>query len=512
MSVPGMVAAGHQLTANAAQEVLRAGGNAFDAVIAGFFTSCVSEPVLASLGGGGFLLGMPTGSQPFVLDCFTQTPGQAPTGSGADIEQVTVDFGSTTQDFHIGFGTVAVPGIVRGMFEVQKVHGSLPMTELVAQAVALARQGVIISEEQAHIFTLVEPIFISRASGRAVFESTRVPGRVCQAGEVLQMPALAELFEALAIEGEGLFYRGEVARDIADLCQGVSGLGYDDLEHYQCVYRVPLKHQFMGAEVLTNPPPSAGGSLIVFSLALLDKVSDGQFGTAEHVVRFAEIMELTDVARLRATPDANQPWPDLEILLDPNNVKAFRADLRERLQVSRGTTHLSVIDAAGNAAALSVSNGEGCGEIVPGCGLMLNNMLGEADLNPHGIGHYPPGERMSSMMAPTMARLADGTLLATGSGGSRRIRTAILQLLTNVIGYGMDLESAIRAPRVHVEDGVLCIEDGFADAVVAAVAQRYPDFKRWPDRAFFFGGTHSVIARDDELHGCGDPRRGGACV
>ena len=131
---------------------------------------------------------------------------------------------------------------------------------------------------------------------------------MCQAGEVLQMPALAELFEALAIEGEGLFYRGEVARDIADLCQGVSGLGYDDLEHYQCVYRVPLKHQFMGTEVLTNPPPSAGGSLIVFSLALLDKVSDGQFGTAEHVVRFAEIMELTDVARLRATPGC-EPAP-----------------------------------------------------------------------------------------------------------------------------------------------------------------------------------------------------------
>ena len=222
-------------------------------------------------------------------------------------------------------------------------------------------------------------------------------------------------------------------------------------------------------------------------------------------------MDLTNAARVETMPDVGCGAPDAERLFDPELLARYRAEVRERTLAPRGTTHLNTIDAAGNVASLTVSNGEGCGHILPGTGIMLNNMLGEEDLNPHGFHRWRPDERMSSMMMPSIAELGDGRLLATGSGGSNRIRTAVLQVLVNVIDFRLDVEEAVCRPRIHFENDVLYAEGGFAEAEMAALLARHPQHKLWPGHNIFFGGAHTLMRDGARVWGVGDPRRGGVC-
>jgi gamma-glutamyltranspeptidase/glutathione hydrolase len=163
---------------------------------------------------------------------------------------------------------------------------------------------------------------------------------------------------------------------------------------------------------------------------------------------------------------------------------------------------------------MTVSNGEGAGYAIPGTGIVLNNMLGEEDLNPHGFHAWTCDTRMASMMAPTLLERADGTGVVLGSGGSNRIRTAILQVLSNLVDFGMPVAAAIRKPRIHLENGHLSIEHGYPDECVAQLLEHYPEAQLWSGRNLFFGGVHAVMRRprDGRLTGAGDPRRGGVCV
>jgi gamma-glutamyltranspeptidase/glutathione hydrolase len=177
---------------------------------------------------------------------------------------------------------------------------------------------------------------------------------------------------------------------------------------------------------------------------------------------------------------------------------------------SRGTTHISVADAAGNIASLTVSNGEGCSYVLPGTGIMLNNMLGEEDLNPGGFHQWKEGSRLASMMSPAVAELADGTRYALGSGGANRIRSAITQVLINLLDFGMSLEQAVAAPRIHLEGDMLSIEAGLGDEAMQALESSAPRTHLWPEKNLFFGGVHAVsVTPAGEFHGAGDPRRGG---
>jgi len=178
---------------------------------------------------------------------------------------------------------------------------------------------------------------------------------------------------------------------------------------------------------------------------------------------------------------------------------------------TRGTTQISVADAEGNLASLTLSNGEGSSYVLPGSGIMMNNMLGEEDLNPGGFHRVPPGIRLASMMTPTIACLADGAQIALGSGGSNRIRSAILQVLTNVLEFDMSLEGAVNAPRLHLERSHLSVESGFSSAALEGLEAEWPGMKRWPGTNLFFGGVHAVARLPNgEFRAAGDPRRGGA--
>jgi len=349
-----------------------------------------------------------------------------------------------------------------------------------------------------------------------MFESPGCPGRTLQEGETYRNPELADMLECLALEGEDLFYRGEIAQLIAR--NSGSGGGYlqgDDLEQYRVIERHPLKFAYRGNHLLTNPPPSSGGVLIALAHKLVEAIPvDGWVNDEAARMRLmAEVMRQTSKARLDAHVDEATAHLDSRRMLDQGFLKRYQQEVYGHAQAMRGTTHISVMDAAGNVASATVSNGEGCGAIVPGTGIMLNNMLGEEDINPHGFHRWQPDQRMTSMMAPTIVRLADGRMLATGSGGSNRIRSAVLQVLLGIMDLGLGVDEAVMAPRIHTEGDVLSIEGGFTPSTLDGLQQDWPEHVIWDERNLFFGGVHTVM-RDAEggFSGCGDPRRDGVSL
>ena len=243
-------------------------------------------------------------------------------------------------------------------------------------------------------------------------------------------------------------------------------------------------------EVLTNPPPNAGGTLLAYALALLDR------GPAPPSLR--GVVEAMRAAQQERTPDF------LEGLSEERFLERF---LTTRLG---STTHISVIDADGRACSATSTNGEGSGVVVPGTGIHLNNVMGEEDLNPFGFHLHPAGRRMPSMMAPTIV-MRDGEVeLVLGSAGSNRIRSAILQTIVGSVDHDLDARAAVEAPRVHFEAGVVYAEPGIvARGAAPASDARLVEFS---EINLFFGGVQAVRRRDGVLTGAGDPRRGGVAV
>lgn len=506
----GAVAAGHPITAAAAEEILQEGGNAFDAIVAAHFAACVVEPVLASLAGGGYLLGQPSGKQPVVYDFFAQTPGAKDTKSQLDFHPIYADFGTVKQQFHIGLGSVAVPGSVRGMFTVHRELCSLPMTRLVEPAIRAARDGVTLNHLQACIFDIVRPIYAATAEARANYSSAASAERLVEEGDVLLQPELAGALEALGREGDQLFYEGEMAAGIVELCQQGGGyLSHADLRQYHVIQREPLRVCYRDAILHTNPPPSSGGILIAFALDMLAQFPAKQtdYGSFDHLQLLATVMGQTNAARLDYL--AEQERGEATHLLDQNYLEKYRTQVAGRARCLRGTSHISVMDGDGNTAAMTVSNGEGCGYLLPGTGIMLNNILGEEDLNPNGFHQWQPNQRMTSMMSPTLLQLATGKAVALGSGGSNRIRTAILQVVVNLVDFGMPPQQAVAVARIHYESGHLNIEPGFASETIARLQETFVDNECWAELNLFFGGVHTVEWDGEKFHGVGDPRRGG---
>nr|VFK52162.1 MAG: gamma-glutamyltranspeptidase / glutathione hydrolase [Candidatus Kentron sp. TUN]VFK52695.1 MAG: gamma-glutamyltranspeptidase / glutathione hydrolase [Candidatus Kentron sp. TUN]VFK53265.1 MAG: gamma-glutamyltranspeptidase / glutathione hydrolase [Candidatus Kentron sp. TUN] len=539
----GVIAAGHKETVHAAKIILQQEGNAFDAALAALVCACVVEPILASLGGGGYLLARTGDGRPRVYDFFVQTPQQRRPDAELDFFPISADFGTAQQEFHIGKGSVAVPGVVRGIFEVHRELGTLPMRDIVAPAISYAKKGVSVNEFQAYIFSIVGDICIATPGAAAIYgryrEATH-PGpqgfqaqtpKLCNTqnkiypvaqGEILKQPVLADTLESLAIEGDDLFYRGEIAKAIVrDMQDGGGHLTALDLAQYRLERRKPLQFTYRGEQLFTNPPPSSGGILIAFALKLLETVTFGQqtdtFDSMERLTQLARVMDLTSQARIEAglSEETHHLNPRL---LDAEYLATYRDRIMHAPRASRGTTHISIIDRDGNVASLSLSNGEGAGYVVPNTGIMLNNMLGEQDINPHGFHRWPTAHRMTSMMAPTMIERPTnnrGTkhpgdhIIATGSGGSNRIRSAILQVLINIIDFKMDIEAAVRSPRIHHEDELLSIEGGFDEENIARLLALFPNHHLWPGRNLFFGGTHTVLRNGDQFQGAGDARRGG---
>jgi gamma-glutamyltranspeptidase / glutathione hydrolase len=505
----GIVAAGHRETARSASEMLRAGGNAFDAVLAAMLTACVAEPVLASPGGGGFLTAKPVDSAPVVYDFFAQTPRQKRAEDSVDFRPIVADFGTASQIFHIGLGSMATPGFIRGLFTIHRELGQLPFDLLIAPAAQLAREGVVINPFQSLITEIVAPILLDSPAAKNLHTSPVTPSHLISQGERHQIPLLADLFDALQHEGEDLFYRGEIGSRLSRDCQTNGGyLQMSDLESYRVIKRHPLQQRYRDAHLFTNPLPSLGGTLTAFSLGLMSATSLASLasGGESHLRRLARVMQLTQQLRQARQNEMDQ-------VLSPAVASQYRALLKRGGISTRGTTQISVADREGNLASMTLSNGEGSGYVIPGTSIMMNNMLGEADLNPAGFHLWPRDQRLASMMAPTILLTDQGNAIVTGSGGSNRIRSAILQVISNLIDFEMSLHQAVSQPRIHFEGNLLSLETGIDPKVVQALSDEFPEQQLWPQKNLFFGGAHTVMrTHKGDLDGVGDERRGGVAL
>ena len=513
----GAVSAGHPATAQAAATILKEGGNAFDAVLAGMAAACVCEPVLCSLGGGGFLMAKPESGEPRILDFFAQTPLRHPDARARNFFPALCDFGAVQQEFHIGMAAMATPGLARGMFEVNKLLGRMPLGQILEPAIIFAKEGVPLHRLQAYIFQVVGPIYMETEASRAIFESKVNPGNLVGEGDLVANPQFADFLDALVHEGDDLFYRGEIAARVAEDCRAQGGtLTRTDFEVFKLEHRRPLSLAYADAQIYTNPPPSTGGLLIAFALSILRDLGaqDVAFGSSTHLTALVQAMALTNEARIESRMHEAPAEEAAAVLLSEEMIDVYRRRIAPYPRSYRGTTHISVVDSNGNAASLTLSNGEGCGYIVPNTGMMMNNMLGEEDINPHGFHNWPPNTRMSSMMAPSLIVEPTGRVTALGSGGSNRIRTAILQVLINILNFNMPVGDAVSSPRIHYERDLLNVEPGFLESTVNCLSKHFGDIKRWDELNLFFGGVHAVRSdvRRGGVDGVGDPRRGGVSI
>ena len=499
-----IVASGHQLVSEAAGKILDEGGNAFDAVVAAGFASAVAEPALTSLGGGGFMVGHSekTGQDMF-FDFFVDTPGRGRENDAFDPDffKITVDFSGSSQDFNIGFGSVAVPGTLKGLLHIHKRLGRMSLGDVIAPAKEIALNHSL-NEHMAHFLKLLYPIMTLTERGRGIYEPG---GRYLVAGDNLKNPEMAAFLGQLSEEGAESFYFGDIAQQInQEMKDGGGLLTAKDLAAYEVRERRPLAIPYRDSLFLTVPEPSMGGTLVGLSLSLLAAQSKKEYewGTGEQLVDTVGLM--TEVEKLRekgiTSPEALQQFLQ--------NQDVMAESVQKVRLFSRGTTHVSVADNKGNCASMTCSNGEGAGYFAPGSGVMLNNMMGEDDLHPDGFHSSEPGERVFSMMSPSLLLKEGHVQLVIGSGGSKRIRTAVSQVLNQVVDFSRPLQQAVDAPRLYLDGDCLQLEPGFSESAVMAVKKQLP-VNLWSSKDVYFGGVHAVIPG---VEGAADQRRGGFVV
>lgn len=508
----GAIAAGHDKTVEAGMEMFRLGGNAFDAAVAAILASFVTEPGLTSAAGGGFLLAHTKTNQNILFDFFCQTPRQKRPENDINFYPVDVNFGGAIQEFHIGLGSIAVPGNIAGVFHVHQRLGRLPFHVLTEPAIHYAKQGVKLNRFQYYCLTSVlTPILMANQNGQTIFILT---GKPIEPNGIITMPAFADTLAYLAKRGVGEFYQGDIAHQLVKDCQEFGGyLTLEDLKYYQVIERQPLTVNYRGNTLLTNPPPSSGGTLIAWALKLLSTVdlANLDFGSARHLGLLAQIMQLTNVARQAGLNDYLYQDNIVEKFLANDSILSYQSELAETVNKWGSTTHISVIDEAGNAASVTTSNGEGSGYVIPGTGIMMNNMLGEEDLNPQGFHQWQNDVRISSMMSPSIVLQPNQAEVVLGSGGSKRIRTAILQVISNILDFNMSVEQAVNSPRTHGENGRFNMEPGLTEPEIIHPFLRNQEVVSWREKNLFFGGVHTVMKTSDGLLvGAGDNRRDGA--
>jgi gamma-glutamyltranspeptidase / glutathione hydrolase len=510
----GVIAAGSAATAEAGVRILSKGGNAVDAVIAACFATTAGEPTLTSLAGGGMMIFRTRAGDVAVCDFFADAPRRAMSDvPELDFQAVDLDFGPTTQRFHIGAGAAAVPGVIPGLCQALERFGSMSLADVVAPACDLLRRGDALGHYQARAARLLEPILTHTPAMRRVFQRD---GAMLEAGDRFALPELADTLEAMARAGWRRHHDDVlVPKMLAQFGPDAGGLlGADDFTGYEVRFREPLALGYRGGTVLTVPPPAAGGTMIATMLCLLDGVDRALLADdgIDRVRVLAAAMQVADEAR-----------PDGRAALEPDRFQRWRARFEAVRRApglaaapaagSGSTTHVSVIDAEGNAAAVTFSYGEGNGHVIDGTGIVMNNLMGEEDLFPGGFGSAPRGERLTTMMSPTLLLHADGGITVLGTGGANRIRTAIVQTISLLCDRGCDPEHAVAAPRIHYEGGVLNAEVfDRSDGGAGLEAVGAPRLVRFPEPSLFFGGVH-IVERTAAgvLRGAGDPRRGGVC-
>jgi gamma-glutamyltranspeptidase/glutathione hydrolase len=452
------VAAGHPATADAGAEILEAGGSAADAVVAATLASCVAETVMTGLLGGGHGIHFDAASgRARNLDCFVAVPGLGGGRHEVALLELDVPFGTELVHYAVGIGSCGVPGVPAGLDALWNEHGTLPWPRLVEPALRLARGAVPMPEAHASCLRMLEPV-MTMNEGAAIYSPG---GHLLGEGDSLRQPGLVSALESLAEDGPRGAYEGTIGHALLALMDERGGLvTAEDLTSYAASWSDPVELGFRGYELRTR-------------------------------------------SGLSDFPAAVERLPGLRRVEEPERALAFVGALLDELPAQNGTTNVSAIDDDGNACVLTTSLGLGSGDFLPGLDLHLNSMLGEADLFTQGLG---PGDRMASMMAPTLALDDEGVVLAAGAAGGTRLRSALLQVVAGILDEGLDPQVAVDRPRVHPAGALVHLEPGYGPETVAAVESAGFEVREWESRHHYFGGV-SVVTRETAA---ADPRRSGA--
>ncbi|MDJ0705501.1 MAG: gamma-glutamyltransferase [Leptolyngbyaceae cyanobacterium MO_188.B28] len=481
------IAAGSQISAEAGAAVAAEGGNAVDAALAAAIVAMCTDLGVMAPGASGFIAVWSPDSDPVVIDAYAEMPGRglasAQFGQGA--REVFFDYGGRMSNI-VGYGSVATPGIFAGLGMASERYGAIPWADVVAPAIRWTDQGFPLTGGAAEYLRYThEAIFSWHPESYQALH--HADGSPLQAGEIVHIPNLADSLRLIAQKGADVFYTGEIGQRMAAEIQANGGLlTAADLAAYQAIPRSPIRLRFGDWEMATNPPPAIGGPCLAAMLLLLDQQPFPDWNAAT-VERLVEIQQAVLDYRRRQLDGVHHCGAAAAQLLE----LAKLGNLKTLIH-SPSTIHISAVDSEGLACSISASAGYGSGTMISGTGLWLNNSLGEIDLHPKGLEALPPGTRLASNMAPTIARRGDGAVLAIGSPGASRITTAIAQVLSNFVHLDMSLERAIAHPRLHVEN----FEGHPAVAFeVGLPIERLTGFitRDFPKRSMYFGGVQAAL-------------------
>jgi gamma-glutamyltranspeptidase / glutathione hydrolase len=507
--------------------VLRGGGNAVDAAVAVAFALAVTHPVAGNIGGGGFMLIRLADGRSTFIDFREQAPAAATRNMYVDGK------GNVTRDSVEGWRASGVPGTVRGLELAHRKYGSKPWAQLVAPAVQLAQRGFPLSWRQAQSLLQAARRLEDDPASKRIFLNK---GRYFEMHRILRQPALADTLRRIALTRGRDFYEGVTAHRLAAEMKRHGGLiTLDDLRQYAAVERVPLKGTYKGHDVITAPPPSGGGVGVLQILGMLEGsgYEKGGAGAASTIHYVAEAMRrfFADRSQYLGDPDFTQL--PIAGLLSPRYIAGRRQSIdpdhaTPSAQVRPGspdqhdhdqTTHFNIVDAQGNAVALTYTLNElyGSGVTVPGLGFLLNDEMDDFSSKPGTPNLYgliqgeanaiAPRKRPLSAMTPTIVVKDNRPFIVVGAPGGPRITTGVLQVILNVIDFKMNAQQALDAPRFHHQwlPDVLRMEEGFSPDTTALLEARGHKIERIPGV-----GQVQLIVRDERYwQGAHDGRNDG---
>lgn len=483
----GMVASSEPLASRAGVEILEAGGNAVDAAVAVGFALAVTFPQAGNLGGGGFMLIRMAGGDAVVVDYREQAPETATRTMYQDASGNVIPNAST-----VGARAAAVPGTVRGLALAEEKYGKLGLARVMAPAIRLARRGFPISYSLAQEFRSKRTLLEQFDGSRRIFLND---GGGREAGTIFRQPELVRTLAGIAKHGPDSFYSGATAKAFVATMQKYHGLiTLDDLGRYQAKLRTPLRGHFHGYDILAPPPPSAGGTMLIEMLNVLDPLNLDTANSYDSIHLIAETMRRAYADRAAYLGDADFAAVPVTGLTSPRYAAELRAQILHsppeapvragapQIFESGATTHFSVVDADGNAVAntYTLNGWFGCGVTVEGAGFLLNNEMDDFSAKPGAPNLFglvqsaanaiAPRKRPLSSMTPTIVTHDGQVRLVLGSPGGSTITNTVLQVLLNVLVYKMDVLQAVTSPRFHdqwVPGGLTFERVGFSSDTLA---------------------------------------------
>ncbi len=496
------VATTSQLAADAARDVAAAGGNAVDCALAAGLLTINTEPGVCALGGSAFITVWPSDGDPVTIDGNVAVPGL---GLGEEQRrqgavEVNLNYGGGITTL-VGPGSVAVPGTLAAIELAWKKFGSVPWSLIFEPTIRAAREGFALSAACRYYLGYSSKVVFDRSQDG--FEALHhADGTLLDAGDRVIVPHLADSLDTIARDGARVFYEGEIATAISTHCREGNGmLTAQDLSSYRAIERPSLRADIGDWHLASTPPPAVGGSMLTAMLLACADLPDEQWTEAALAQLIAAQRACLDFRR------SNLDFADDVSAEVTRLVESARSGQLLSRWTSASTVHTSAVDSEGTGCALTASSGYGSGEMPPGTGLWLNNCLGEIELNRRGLDAGPPGSRLPSNMAPSVAR-KPGAVLAVGSPGADRITTALQQFLINYLQLEMPLRDAISHPRVHVdtsgEEIRLMAEAGLDLPPVDLPVTVYPEI------VMYFGGVGTAVCDSASgLDAAADPRREG---